>query len=130
VHGEIQFGNERSKVECKTQGIAQQYKIAPMDTNVDGMAEITVEWGGKDGPTFTGSVSGSVRDNNGNKAEVKVEVDEPIRIKSFSRFFGSFEPIFASKSWGAISTTVYGPPILDAKIGQNNPKTRRKILFG
>src|SRR5690348_7197472 len=37
---------------------------------------------------------------------------EPIRIKSFNRVFGSFEPFF------------------NFKLGQNNPKTRRKILYG
>lgn len=71
----IQFGNKWSEVEHKTQRIAQNHEIAPMDANVSGKVEVTVGWGGSVGTTISGSVSGSVSDNNGNKAEVKVEVE-------------------------------------------------------
>jgi hypothetical protein len=46
-----------------------------MNANVAGKAEITIEWGGKEGPSIKGSASGSVSDDSGNKAEVKVEVE-------------------------------------------------------
>lgn len=57
------------------QRIQKTAKIAPMDTNVGGKAEITIEWGGKGGPSISGSISGGVSDDNGNKVEVKVEVE-------------------------------------------------------
>jgi len=57
------------------------------------------------------------------------EIFEPIRIKSFSRFFGSFEPIFDFKIRGQYRYCIW-PPNFTSKSGQKNPKTRRKILFG
>ncbi|MBS3904694.1 MAG: hypothetical protein KGZ39_05155, partial [Simkania sp.] len=36
-----------------------------------------------------------------------------------------FESIFDPNDWGAISTKVYSPPILESKSGQNNPQKRR-----
>jgi hypothetical protein len=55
---------------------------------------------------------------------------EPIPIKSFSRFFGSFEPIFDSRLGGQYRHQYMAPQALKSKSGQNNPKTRRKILTG
>jgi len=60
---------------------------------------------------------------------IPAEEKEPIRIKSFSRFLGSFEPIFDSKPEGQYQQRIW-PSDFESKIGQNNSKTRRKILFG
>ena len=46
-----------------------------MFASVSGKGEITVEWGGKEGTKISGGVSGGVSDSKGNKAEVKVEVE-------------------------------------------------------
>ncbi|MCB1107301.1 MAG: hypothetical protein KDK76_04310, partial [Chlamydiia bacterium] len=54
---------------------------------------------------------------------------EPILIKSFSRFFGSFELIFDPICEGYILLSIL-PSQIGSKISQNNPKTRRKILLG
>jgi hypothetical protein len=50
-------------------------KIAPTRVGVEAQAKLTVGWGDKDGPTVNGSMSGSVKDNKGNQAEVKVEMN-------------------------------------------------------
>ena len=54
---------------------------------------------------------------------------EPISIKSFSRFSGSFEPIFDSRLGGQYRLIYMPPQALKSKSDQNNSKTRRKILL-
>lgn len=61
-----------TELEQRTQRAA---KVAPMDANVGVKAEITCEWGGKDGVTVSGSISGSVSDDKGNSVEAKAEID-------------------------------------------------------
>lgn len=65
----------RSEVEEKTQRIARQNgrEIAPM--GVSGEAGVTIEWGSK-GTEVSAYVSGKASDDNGNQAEVKVEVND------------------------------------------------------
>ncbi len=60
------------EIELRTHRAA---KIASRGNNLNGKAEITVEWGGNDKPSVSGSVSGSVTDDKGNKAKVKVTVE-------------------------------------------------------
>jgi hypothetical protein len=60
------------EVEQRTQKVA---KIASSNANASGRADITFEWGGKDGPSVSGSISGSCSDDRGNKAEVRVSVE-------------------------------------------------------
>lgn len=55
------------------QRIQQAAEVVFIATNVSGRAEVTVEWGGGNGPTISGSIAGSVSDNKGNKVEAKVE---------------------------------------------------------
>lgn len=59
------------EIEQRTQKVA---KIASKNPNANGRADITFEWGGKDGPTVSGSISGGFSDDKGNRAGVKVEV--------------------------------------------------------
>lgn len=40
-----------------------------------GEAKFTVEWGGSEGPSISGSASGSIRDDHGNKASAEVKVN-------------------------------------------------------
>jgi len=54
---------------------------------------------------------------------------EPILIKSFSRFFGSFEPLFDLFLEVNIDNSILTSKN-KSKIGQNNPENRRKILLG
>ena len=42
--------------------------------NVTAEIGATISWGGGDGVQASGRVSGSVSDDNGNKADVKVEI--------------------------------------------------------
>ena len=60
----------------------------------------------------------------------KLRIDyEPIPVKSFSRFSGSFEPIFDPNSGVNIRSLILTPEF-GSKSGQNNPENRRKILLG
>ena len=68
----VAFSNALKEVEQRTQ---QAAKIAPMGANVTAKTEVTIEWGGKQGTSINGSVSGSVSDNKGNKTEVRVQVE-------------------------------------------------------
>src|SRR5579885_3442458 len=54
---------------------------------------------------------------------------EPIPIINFSRFCGSFEPIFDPILGDNILLSIL-PPKIGSKIGQNNTQNRRKILSG
>ncbi len=47
--------------------------IFPMGS-VSGEVGVSISWGGENGTEVSGHASGSVSDDNGNKAEVKVEV--------------------------------------------------------
>src|SRR5579862_10034488 len=55
-------------------------------------------------------------------------IPEPIPIKSFSRFLGSFEPIFDFFCGDCIKLRILSPQ-KKSKIGQNNPKNRRTLTF-
>jgi len=46
------------------------------DVNVSGKAEINIEWGGSNGTSFNGSVSGNISDQKGNKAEASIKIDD------------------------------------------------------
>lgn len=63
----------RSEIEDKTQRIARNNGIAPIE--IGGTVEVKVEatWGGQQGPTINVGASGEIRDDNGNygKAEIK-----------------------------------------------------------
>ena len=53
--------------------------------------------------------------------------EEPISVKSFSRFSGSFEPIFDSNSGGNIRHAAYYPPNLNRKAAKIIPKIDEKF---
>lgn len=57
-------------VEQKTKNTAL---VSPMGYSAEG--KFTVEWGGSEGVTASGSASASVSDDNGNKAEAEVTAD-------------------------------------------------------
>jgi hypothetical protein len=78
-------------------------------------------------PNFSNTLCISLFDLS--KVYPKQVVLEPIPIKSFSRFLGSFEPIFDS-NFGVNIRKLILTPKFESKIGQNNPKNRRKILPG
>jgi hypothetical protein len=75
----VTFSKTSQEIDLRTQEAA---KIATMSANVSGKAEITVECGGKEGLSVSGSISGSVGDNKGNKAEVRVEVERDGSLKA------------------------------------------------
>jgi hypothetical protein len=71
----ITFTRSANLLTTLTEGerkVAGAANIASMGANVSGEVKITVEWGGKDGPSVSGSVSGSVSDDRGNAMEAEV----------------------------------------------------------
>lgn len=42
---------------------------------MSGKAEVTIEWGGKEGTKVSGSISESANDHKGNQVEAKVKVE-------------------------------------------------------
>lgn len=65
------LNNHVTELEQRTQRAA---RIAPMG-NVSGEAGVTVNWGGNDGPSIGGYVSGSASDDKGNSVDLTVEVN-------------------------------------------------------
>jgi hypothetical protein len=62
------------------------------------------------------------------KKKMTARASEPIPVKSFSRFSGSFEPIFDPIDEAIFIQ--YGPHQLDRKAAKIIPENRRKILLG
>ena len=57
-----------NRVEEKT-----KKAVLPMGFGVEG--KVTVEWGGSDGVSVSGSASGNISDDSGNKAEAEISVN-------------------------------------------------------
>lgn len=64
----VAFPSTLNKIEKKT-----TQTVLPMGFRVEG--KLTVEWGGSDGVSVSGSASGNVSDDNGNQAEAEVTVN-------------------------------------------------------
>lgn len=60
-------------------------------------------------------------------ASVLRRVDEPIQVKNFCRFSGSFEQILDSFVRGNINWRIW-PLTKESKIGQNNTENRRNLF--
>lgn len=65
-----------TEIEQRTQRLARSHRIekVPMG-NVSGEAGITISWGGDNGPSVGGYVSGGASDDKGNSVEVNVQVN-------------------------------------------------------
>jgi len=50
-------------------------RISRMGYTGGGEARLNFDWGDPEGPSFSGSASGNIRDDHGNKAEAEVKVN-------------------------------------------------------
>jgi hypothetical protein len=67
----------RSEVEERTEKASRNHVIRNIPIKgVSAEAGVSIEWGGQKGTGVSGYVSGSAEDDRGNKAEVKVEVND------------------------------------------------------